>query len=46
MAFERLAGALNLEQNDDRAVQRRYVIFERLAPVSDAMPISLPATAN
>ena len=38
----RLVGAILLEQNDEWAVQRRYMSLEGLAPVSDAAAVSLP----
>ena len=38
----RLVGAILLEQNDEWAVQRRYMSLEGLAPVSDAPAVSLP----
>ena len=41
----RLVGAILLEQNDEWAVQRRYMSLETLAPVSDDPTISLPAVA-
>ena len=44
-AVTRLVGAILLEQNDEWAVQRRYMSLETLAPVSDAPTISLPAVA-
>ena len=44
-AVTRLVGAILLEQNDEWAVQRRYMTLETLAPVSDAPTISLPAVA-
>jgi transposase-like protein len=44
-AVTRLAGAILLEQNDEWAVQRRYMTLETLAPASDAPTISLPAVA-
>jgi len=44
-AITRLVGAILLEQNDEWAVQRRYLTLETLAPVSDAPPVSLPTVA-
>ena len=41
----RLVGAILLEQNDEWAVQRRYMSLEGLAPVSDAPAVSLPTVA-
>ncbi len=41
----RLVGAILLEQNDEWAVQRRYMSLEGLAPVSDAPAVSLPPVA-
>jgi len=41
-AITRLVGAILLEQNDEWAVQRRYLTLETLAPVSDAPAVSLP----
>ena len=45
-AVTRLVGAILLEQNDEWAVQRRYMSLETLAPVSDAPAVSLPAVAG
>lgn len=42
-AITRLAGALLLEQNDEYAIQKRYMSLESLAPMSDNPPLSLPA---
>ena len=44
-AITRLVGAILLEQNDEWAVQRRYMSLETLAPVSDGPTISLSAVA-
>ena len=46
-AITRLAGALLLEQNDERRVQRaRYMTLETMAPLSDDLTISLPVAAR
>ena len=45
-AVTRLVGAILLEQNDEWAVQRRYMSLETLAPISDAPNVSLPAVAS
>jgi putative transposase len=42
-AVTRLVGAILLEQNDEWAVQRRYMSLETLAPISDIPAVSLPA---
>lgn len=45
-AVTRLVGALLLEQNDEWAIQRRYMSLETLAPLSDTAPVSLPTAAS
>jgi transposase-like protein len=45
-AVTRLVGAILVEQNDERAVQRRYMSLETLAPTRDARNVSLTAVAN
>ena len=44
-AVVRLVGALLLEQNDEWAIQRRYMSLETMAPVSDDPAVKLPAVA-
>jgi putative transposase len=44
-AILRLIGALLPEQNDEWAVQRRYMTLETLAAVGDTDLVSLPAVA-
>ena len=41
----RLVGAIVFEQNDEWAIQRRYMSLETLAPISGGFPVSLPAVA-
>ena len=41
----RLVGAILLEQNDEWAVQRRYMSLETLGSISDTANVSLPAVA-
>lgn len=46
-AITRLVGAILLEQNDERAVQRAWhITLESMSPVSDDPPVSLPAMAG
>jgi transposase-like protein len=44
-AIIRLVGAILLEQNDEWAVQRRYMTLETLGSVSDNATVSLPVMA-
>ena len=44
-AIVRLVGAILLEQNDEWAVQRRYMSLETLGALSDTPTVSLPAVA-
>jgi len=44
-AIIRLVGAILLEQNDEWAVQRRYMSLETLNSVSDNAIVSLPVLA-
>ena len=46
-AIIRLVGAIQLEQNDEWAVQRaRYMTLETMAPLSDDPIVSLPLLAG
>ena len=45
-AIYRLVGAMLLEQNDEWALQRRYMTLETLAEVGENANISLPAVAR
>jgi len=45
-AIVRLVGAILLEQNDDYAIQNRYMSLESLATISDNPAIRLPAIAG
>ena len=45
-AIIRLVGAILPEQNDEWAIQRRYMSLETLGSVSDNTTISLPAVAT
>lgn len=44
-AITRLVGAILLEQNDEYAIQNRYMSLESLATMSENPPIRLPAIA-
>ena len=39
----RLVGAILLEQNDEWAIQRRYLSLETFTAMDDAAPVRLPA---
>ena len=45
-AIVRLVGAILLAQNDDYAIQNRYMSLESLATISDNPAIRLPAIAG
>ena len=45
-AIVRLVGAILLEQNDEWAVQRRYMSLETLGSLCEAPVVSLPAVAS
>ena len=45
-AIRRLVGALLLEQNDEYAIQKRYMSLESLATMRENPPIRLPAIAG
>ena len=45
-AIVRLVGAILLEQNDDYAIQNRYMSLESLATISENPAIRLPAIAG
>ena len=42
-SIRRLVGALLMEQNDEYAIQKRYMSLESLATMSENPPIRLPA---
>lgn len=42
----RLVGAMMLEQNDEWALNRRYMQLEGLQSLSDTAPTRLPAVAR
>jgi hypothetical protein len=41
----RLVGAILLEQNDEWAIQRRYMTLETLGSISDNATVSLPVVS-
>ena len=43
-AVVRLVGAILLEQNDEWAIQRRYLSLETFTAMDDAAPVRLPTT--
>jgi putative transposase len=45
-AITRLVGAILLEQNDEYAIQKRYMSLESLATMSENPPVRLPAIAG
>ncbi len=45
-AITRLVGALLLEQNDERQLQRRYMQLEGIQTLSDNQPVRLSAVVN
>jgi putative transposase len=45
-AITRLVGASLLEQNDEYAIQKRYMSLESLATMSDNPALRLPAIAG
>ena len=45
-AIIRLVGAMMLEQNDEWALNRRYMQLEALQSLSDTVPTRLPAVAR
>jgi transposase-like protein len=45
-AVTRLVGALLLEQNDEWAVARRYMMLETMRPSTDTELVSLPAVVG